>query len=693
MFRPLSFGRLPRPLRPRSGSTTARLERLEDRRLFADVSLGVEAVGGMTLEYVERAEDATPFRVFVNGTGGRDVIVVEDDPAAPMGVRLHLNGTPHTLRGALPGRSMLVLVAGGGSDLLFCRGRGAFDACYVNGGTGDDLLVNTGGASALNGGDDANVYYGGAGPDEFNGGSGDELFFGNGGDDGFWGYDGNDRMWGGDGGDHFYGHSGTDELHGGTGNDLMLSGPGADVMWGGDGNDSTNEVHIDMSGVKSVWELDPDDQPYGGPGLDLIGLQRELMDGSAAEPSEVDPTGEAALRAALERLSMPRLATLPAELLAMMPVVDVQPPAAPGGLDVQFDDSDPANPRVVVTAPASDDIIHVVADAQDPDRVRIVLNGVDYYLSPTDYHSDAVLHVLGGAGYDVLVLHAATTPFKGVVLDGGDDDDALIGSVGSDTLLGGAGDDLIIGGAGDDLLDGGAGYDIVHGDGGNDRVHGGDGFDLLWGGDGNDNLFNDAGGDSLHGDAGDDVFHGTVADDGLADFFWGGDGSDVMNQTATGANGEVNVAGMYDRDYARGGLGLDFIGLAYEAVDDFPNESLETDVSGWRTDSWISLMSPELRVVVQSVLTGEGPPPSQTAEPVEQPAPTEAEQQAATRRAARLQRRRLARKARLERRLLRRQAALERRAIREALRAQRNAAVEAQASYTPAGLERPGVAT
>jgi hypothetical protein len=51
---------------------------------------------------------------------------------------------------------------------------------------------------------------------------------------------------------------------------------------------------------------------------------------------------------------------------------------------------------------------------------------------------------------------------QGVIREGGDGDDVLIGTAQEDYLLGGAGDDVLIGGAGDDGIHGGAGEDLLH---------------------------------------------------------------------------------------------------------------------------------------------------------------------------------------------------------------------------------------
>ena len=48
-----------------------------------------------------------------------------------------------------------------------------------------------------------------------------------------------------------------------------------------------------------------------------------------------------------------------------------------------------------------------------------------------------------------------------LVVDGGDDNDTLVGSEEIDLLLGGLGDDVLIGGPGVDLLDGGLGNNVV----------------------------------------------------------------------------------------------------------------------------------------------------------------------------------------------------------------------------------------
>jgi Ca2+-binding RTX toxin-like protein len=63
------------------------------------------------------------------------------------------------------------------------------------------------------------------------------------------------------------------------------------------------------------------------------------------------------------------------------------------------------------------------------------------------------------AGDDVVDASALAAGAVQLTVDGGDDDDVLVGSDGNDVLLGGAGEDNLVGGPGDDVLDGGPGDD------------------------------------------------------------------------------------------------------------------------------------------------------------------------------------------------------------------------------------------
>jgi serralysin len=73
-------------------------------------------------------------------------------------------------------------------------------------------------------------------------------------------------------------------------------------------------------------------------------------------------------------------------------------------------------------------------------------------------------------------------------LEGGANNDILVGQDGSDFLDGGGDNDTMDGGNGDDVLEGGDGNDILRGRNGEDELAGGLGRDFLTGGQGVDNF-------------------------------------------------------------------------------------------------------------------------------------------------------------------------------------------------------------
>lgn len=94
---------------------------------------------------------------------------------------------------------------------------------------------------------------------------------------------------------------------------------------------------------------------------------------------------------------------------------------------------------------------------------------------------------------------------------GFDGQDTLSGDLGDDEIWGGTGHDRLYGEEGDDLLHGEAGNDQLYGDEGNDQLFGETGDDLLFGGEGRDRLFGGAGNDKLTGGAGADIFGLAIA--------------------------------------------------------------------------------------------------------------------------------------------------------------------------------------
>jgi Ca2+-binding RTX toxin-like protein len=148
--------------------------------------------------------------------------------------------------------------------------------------------------------------------------------------------------------------------------------------------------------------------------------------------------------------------------------------------------------------------------------------------------------LLGGRGADRLIGDVEWLNSQGAndFLNGGDDDDLLIGDAatiygggkgGRDRLVGGASSDVLIGDGdvmkdnakgGADTLEGGSGDDWLYGDARtwSSTVTGGD--DKLYGGNGNDHLIGGGGADLLSGGAGADrfVFEPGSGHDEITDF-------------------------------------------------------------------------------------------------------------------------------------------------------------------------------
>jgi Ca2+-binding RTX toxin-like protein len=113
-------------------------------------------------------------------------------------------------------------------------------------------------------------------------------------------------------------------------------------------------------------------------------------------------------------------------------------------------------------------------------------------------------------------LAATDISANGVVYQGGEGDDSLVGSGNSDLMSGGAGNDTLVGNSGDDTLLGGTGHDSLVGNLGADSMQGGDGNDRLEGVSGSDyweqdwDWVNDQplpGGDTLDGGLGNDAYY------------------------------------------------------------------------------------------------------------------------------------------------------------------------------------------
>jgi hypothetical protein len=117
-------------------------------------------------------------------------------------------------------------------------------------------------------------------------------------------------------------------------------------------------------------------------------------------------------------------------------------------------------------------------------------------------------------------------------IDLGDGDDLFSGNDPSATLTlpsvvnAGDGDDHVAGSIFADVLDGGRGVDDLAGDAGADKISGGEGKDDLNGNDGNDTIDGGGGADSIVGNAGNDTI---IGGPGIESSISGGTGNDTID--------------------------------------------------------------------------------------------------------------------------------------------------------------------
>ncbi|EYD70561.1 calcium-binding protein [Limimaricola hongkongensis] len=176
----------------------------------------------------------------------------------------------------------------------------------------------------------------------------------------------------------------------------------------------------------------------------------------------------------------------------------------------------------MVVIPISGDVM--------PDLTRGGFGPLDEMGVLVDMTADAQISegpMAAGRSFDTALLFADDT--SGLLRQGGDggdrlmgkrSDDLLVGAQGNDLLKGKGGADTMMAGAGHDKLLGGNGHDALSGWFGRDRLLGQGGDDTMFGGAGNDRLVGGRGDDLLSGDGGADAFvfgkrHG---DDTISDF-------------------------------------------------------------------------------------------------------------------------------------------------------------------------------
>jgi Ca2+-binding RTX toxin-like protein len=148
--------------------------------------------------------------------------------------------------------SVLFSARGGNDSITISNG---LSIVTVDGGDGDDYIVDGDGNNTLYGGAGKDKMYGGDGNDVLRGNGGNDKLFGEAGLDRLYGYDGNDLLDGGSSKDRFFGGNGVDSAYGQSGNDLFyMKGDGSnDQIFGGSGTDGAQaDAGDSKSSVENV---------------------------------------------------------------------------------------------------------------------------------------------------------------------------------------------------------------------------------------------------------------------------------------------------------------------------------------------------------------------------------------------------------------------------------------------------------
>jgi len=345
-----------------------------------------------------------------------------------------------------------------------------------------------------------------------------------------------DTLVGNAGQDTLRGALGADLLNGGGGNDLLDASGGDDLLFGGGGRDTLN----------------------GGSGNDTLNGQGgvDTVDGEDDDDTLIWQVG-----ASSDNFSGTQ------------------------GFDELIVQGNSANNKLTVSESLSGNIqisdkTYQITVAPSVTRVTIdAASGNDRVTIEDLFGAAGVLLVVNGQnGSDTIDASGADLGSVRLLVQGGDGNDTITGSIGDDLLRGDDGNDLIDGGAGDDTIDGGANHDVLAGGSGNDvitggldndTITGGDGDDVLRGQDGHDSLTGELGDDSLYGNAGNDVLNGSAGDDLLEgadgrDKLMGGIGADTLDggvddDTLTGQAGNDVIAGRHGNDWIDGDSGDDLI--------------------------------------------------------------------------------------------------------------------------------------
>lgn len=358
----------------------------------------------------------------------------------------------------LAGCENIVLNANAGDDSLACTGNlAALVRIVANGGPGNDRLLGSNGTDLLNGGPGEDFIDGQQGADIVTMGSGNDVF-----------------QWDpGDGSDTIEGQADYDTivLNGSNGNEnFAFSRTGQRLRFTRDlGNVTLDSGGIEQFNLKALGGTDVatvDDlssTALAEINIDLAGT----LGGSVGDalPDTVTLIGSAAADDFQFSADGP-------DVLAALPTA------------IRVRGYEPTDQVLVIGT--ADDAVRING-SNEADTVSITANGTLARVDVSGY--SAAVAVGGGASLIIDCLAGADhvscvgnlVAIAPITIDGGEDDDTLLGSNGPDLMIGGGGADFIDGQQGADMVTMGEGDDTFQWDpgDGNDLVDGEGGYDAI----------------------------------------------------------------------------------------------------------------------------------------------------------------------------------------------------------------------
>jgi Ca2+-binding RTX toxin-like protein len=353
----------------------------------------------------------------VTGDNHDNTIEVSRDAAGA----LFVNGGTVIITGGVPtvGNTTLIQILGlaGNDTLAVSDANGPMPSANLSGGDGDDTLTGSAAADVLDGGAGNDMLSGRDGADTLTGGTGDDIL--NGGR-------GVDQMFGGEGDDQF----------------VWLPGDANDLVEGQAGNDTLVFVGSNIAEIMDLSANGPRFRLFRNVGnitMDCDGIEQVVVRAVAgADQLTVnDLTGTSVTNVVLDLL------------------------ANAGTPDAEAD-------SVIVNGTQTNDVIAVTGSTNG-----VIVSGLS--ATVTVIGADATLDKLSINALDGLDHVDASALPAGLIqltLNGGANNDQLIGSQGDDTIIGGTGVDALFGGPGNDVFpwNPGDASDVIEGQAGVDTM-------------------------------------------------------------------------------------------------------------------------------------------------------------------------------------------------------------------------------